>query len=80
MAGAAVEFDLSARETLDLAGGVASASGQAVHPAAVSGFRCCYAAFQAGAWTLALAGADACETGRSGRGLKRYAAHVGAPT
>jgi hypothetical protein len=79
VAGAAVEFDLSPQETYDLAGAVATASGHAVHPAAVAGFRPCYAALQAGAWALAEAGADACEAGRISLHRKRYAAHLGPP-
>ncbi|HEX3699831.1 MAG TPA: hypothetical protein VHV27_04070 [Phenylobacterium sp.] len=64
IAGAAVEFGLSPQQTRDLATEVAKLSDQAVNPEAVAGFQLCYAALQAGAWSLAEAGADACEARR----------------
>jgi hypothetical protein len=53
IAGAAVEFRLSAHETSGLQAIVAEASGRATPPDAVRMFGVCYAAFQAAAWAMA---------------------------
>ena len=52
VAGAAVEFDLSAAAAEALRRGVAEAAGRAVPAEAVAAFRLCYAAFQGGLWRM----------------------------
>jgi hypothetical protein len=76
VAGAAVEFGLSPRQTRDLAMEVGNLSARAVDPEAVAGFELCYAALHAGAWSLAEASAEACERRRIATRRDLYAARL----
>jgi hypothetical protein len=67
-----VEFGLSEGATEDLRARVGAEAGRAVNPAAVAAFRLCYAAFQAGAWSMAGEAAPA-EKGRLRSEVDRYA-------
>jgi hypothetical protein len=79
VAGAAIEFGLSAAQTRDLADAVADASGNPADPEALAGFSLCYAALQAGAWAMAEAGAEARERRRIVARREMYAAHLRSP-
>jgi hypothetical protein len=72
IAGGAVEFALSPEETARLADIVGRRGRRTVDLTAIAAFRICYAAFQGGAWRLALSTAAAQDAEPVRRQVERY--------
>ena len=77
IAGAKLEFDLTAHELARVRDAVRDATGERPHPAALLFFEICYAAFQAGCWRTALAYAPAAEATRLATQAARYEERLG---
>lgn len=77
VAGAAMEFDLSADEDAELRARIGRDAGRRVDPELLCFLAPCYTAFQLGAWTLARAGeSDPDEAARLNCEAARYSRHL----
>lgn len=77
IAGAKLEFDLSADEAAQVREAVRSATGDRPHPGALLFCEICYAAFQAGYWRMAEAAAPPSERARLKAQANRYVRQLG---
>lgn len=79
IAGAVVEFDLSADEAAAVCDRVAQACRRRPEPAVIAAFVLAYCAFQAGLWRFAAAGADEADRAGIAAHAARYAARLKQP-